>query len=77
MKKLLQFLVLICVSQQVYSQDLSLDNTLLGEETGAAVPTAQIAIIPEPVSLIKNSGTFLLPRNVSIQVEKRRKRNWL
>jgi hexosaminidase len=70
MKKLLQFLVLICVSQQVYSQDLSLDNTLLGEETGAAVPTAQIAIIPEPVSLIKNSGTFLLPRNVSIQVEK-------
>jgi hexosaminidase len=70
MKKILQLLFLICISHQVYSQDLSVDNTSFEEETGIAVPTAQIAIIPEPVSLIRNAGTFVLPRNVSIQAEK-------
>jgi hexosaminidase len=70
MKKILQLLILICVSHQVYSQDVSVDNSSFEEEAGMAVPTAQIAIIPEPVSIVRNSGTFVLPRKVSIQVEK-------
>ncbi|MDB5019515.1 MAG: beta-N-acetylhexosaminidase [Pedobacter sp.] len=70
MKKLLQLLALICISHQVYSQDVSVENTSFEEETGIAVPTAPIAIIPEPVSLIKHTGSFILPRNVSIQAEK-------
>lgn len=64
------FLLLSCCifSAHIYAQ------TLVGEtETGDAenaASKAQIAIIPEPVSLMKKSGQFTLPENVSIQASK-------
>jgi hexosaminidase len=70
MKKLLQFLFLVLVSQQVYSQDANINAALQEDESEASAPAAQIAIIPEPVSLIKTSGRFTLPHNVLIQAEK-------
>jgi hexosaminidase len=70
MKKFYQFLFLIFLSHQVYSQDANLTTALPENETAEAVSPAPIAIIPEPVSLIKTAGTFTLPHNVSIHVEK-------
>jgi len=70
MRKLIQFLLLICLTQQAYSQDASLINLSTEDDPGAAAPLAPIAIIPEPVSLVRNAGTFVLPKHVSIQVER-------
>lgn len=39
-------------------------------EGDSPVAQAQIAIIPEPVSLMKKAGTFTLPENISIQASK-------
>ncbi|RZM27551.1 MAG: beta-N-acetylhexosaminidase [Pedobacter sp.] len=37
---------------------------------GVTMPVPEIAIIPEPVSIIKNTGTFTLPQNVIVQADK-------
>jgi hexosaminidase len=70
MRKIIQFLLLICLTQQAFSQDANLVNLSTEEDPGAALPLEPIAIIPEPVSLIRNTGTFVLPKQVSIQVER-------
>jgi hexosaminidase len=70
MNKFLQILFLLCLCQQAYSQDLTLVGTATEDETGTPITTAAIAIIPEPVSLVKNTGVFVLPKSVTIQAEK-------
>jgi hexosaminidase len=70
MKTLFQFLFLILLSHQVYSQDAGLLTALPEDETADAAHLSQITIIPEPVSLIKTAGTFTLPHNVLIQVDR-------
>jgi len=68
MKKL--FLLLSCCifTASSYAQTL-VTETEIGDAENTISQT-QIAIIPEPVSLMKKAGTFTLPENVSIQAAK-------
>ena len=68
MKKIFCILPFILLSFSSYSQTID-DNS----ETFAnneSIATAPIAIIPEPVKLIKQAGHFTLPQNITIQVGK-------
>jgi len=68
MKKL--FLIISCC---FFAANISAQNIVTETEIGAAesevVPTP-IAIIPEPVSLVKKAGTFTLPENIIVQAAK-------
>ncbi|QPH38781.1 beta-N-acetylhexosaminidase [Pedobacter endophyticus] len=68
MKKL--FLIISCCifTANLYAQTL-VNETEIGDGEPAISP-APIAIIPEPVSLMKKAGTFTLPENVTIQTTK-------
>ncbi|MFW0716343.1 beta-N-acetylhexosaminidase [Pedobacter sp. N23S346] len=68
MRKL--FLLLSCCifTANSYAQTLVNETEIGDAET--AISQAQIAIIPEPVSLMKKAGSFTLPENVSIQATK-------
>lgn len=68
MKKLFLLLSYCILTANTYAQNL-VGETEIGD-TENAVSTAQIAIIPEPVSLMKKAGQFTLPENVSIQASK-------
>ncbi|MCX2433009.1 beta-N-acetylhexosaminidase [Pedobacter sp. GR22-10] len=68
MKKLFLLLSYCILTANTYAQNL-VGETEIGD-TENAVSTAQIAIIPEPVSLMKKAGQFTLPENVSIQTSK-------
>jgi hexosaminidase len=70
MKKLLQLICVLCLSQQLYGQEASQIDSAPEVEGGIAVSPAKIAIIPEPVSMIRNTGIFVLPRNIVIQADK-------
>jgi hexosaminidase len=72
MKKLFQLLCLLCIAGQANSQEQTQISTTAENETENAIAAtpATISIIPEPVSLVKNNGTFTLPKNVIIQVAK-------
>lgn len=70
MKKIFQLLCLICVAGQAYAQEQSQISSVSQAETGAPAPASAIAIIPEPVSMVKNTGVFVLPKNVIIQADK-------
>ncbi|WP_443944658.1 beta-N-acetylhexosaminidase [Pedobacter sp. AW1-32] len=67
MKKLFLFLSICAIGAGSFAQTI-VNETEIGETDGA-VQTA-IAIIPEPVSLMKKSGMFVLPENVTIQTTK-------
>jgi hexosaminidase len=69
MKKIFQLLCLLCVAGQANSQEQTqlISNV---ETESAAAPGRPIAIIPEPVSLVKNAGVFVLPKKVIIQADK-------
>jgi hexosaminidase len=69
-KKLLQLLCVFCLTQQVYGQEASQIDSAPEVESGAAAAPAKIAIIPEPVSMIRNTGSFVLPKNIIIQADK-------
>lgn len=64
MKKLFIILSGCLLSANIYAQ------TLVSEpetgETETTISQPQIAIIPEPVSVLKKAGTFTLPENISI-----------
>ncbi|MDN3586916.1 family 20 glycosylhydrolase [Pedobacter aquatilis] len=68
MRKL--FLIISCCifTANVYAQTI-INETEIGDGDAVAVQTP-IAIIPEPVSLMKKSGTFTLPENVTIHAVK-------
>ncbi len=70
MKKIFQLLCLLCVAGQAYSQEQNQIASTTDVETAAAPVTRQIAIIPEPVSLVRNTGVFVLPKKVIIQADK-------
>jgi len=67
MKNTLYLLLLSLLSIPVFGQ-YAISNTEATTETIAIVNNApDIAIIPEPVSVIKSEGYFILPSNVVIQ----------
>src|SRR5690349_17111759 len=67
MKNTLYLLLLSLLSIPVFGQ-YAISNTEATTETIAIVNNApDIAIIPEPVSVIKSEGYFVLPSNVVIQ----------
>ena len=68
MKKL--FLLISCciLSASSFSQSI-VSETEIGDAEDMISQTP-IAIIPEPVSLMKKAGTFNLPENVIIQAQK-------
>lgn len=68
MKKLFLLLSYCIFTANTYAQTL-VSETEIGDAENA-VSTAPIAIIPEPVSLMKKAGQFTLPENVSIQASK-------
>ncbi len=70
MKKLIQLICILCLSQQLYGQEASQIDSAPEVEGGIAVSQPKIAIIPEPVSMIRNTGVFVLPRNITIQADK-------
>ena len=65
MKKL--FLIISCClfATHTFAQSI-VTETEIGDAESAVAQTP-IAIIPEPVSLMKKAGTFTLPENVTIQ----------
>ncbi|NTD96813.1 family 20 glycosylhydrolase [Agrobacterium tumefaciens] len=68
MKKLFLLLSYCIFTANTYAQTL-VNETEIGDAENA-VSTTPIAIIPEPVSLMKKVGQFTLPENVSIQASK-------
>ena len=54
------------LATQASAQEISTVNSNTTAEAMMAFPP-EIAIIPEPVSIIKNSGHFILPENITIQ----------
>ncbi|WP_231491219.1 beta-N-acetylhexosaminidase [Pedobacter sp. Leaf170] len=68
MRKLF-LIVSFCISTiGVYAQSI-INETESGDGEAVAMQTP-IAIIPQPVSLMKKSGTFTLPENIVIQAQK-------
>ncbi|WP_231464251.1 beta-N-acetylhexosaminidase [Pedobacter sp. Leaf132] len=68
MRKLF-LIVSFCISTiGVYAQSI-VNETESGDGEAVAMQTP-IAIIPQPVSLMKKSGTFTLPENIVIQAQK-------
>jgi len=70
MKHLFQLLCILGLSSAAFAQENTLVTTIQPAEGGVVMPLPEIAIIPEPVSLIKHTGTFTLPENVIIQADK-------
>ncbi|TDO19693.1 beta-N-acetylhexosaminidase [Pedobacter duraquae] len=70
MKHLFQLLCILGLSTSALAQESSIIATSNPTEGGVVMPVPEIAIIPEPVSLIKNTGTFTLPENVIILADK-------
>ncbi|RYG04475.1 MAG: beta-N-acetylhexosaminidase, partial [Chitinophagaceae bacterium] len=68
MKKLLLIITCGIFAANSYAQTL-VNETEIGDAE-SAISTTPIAIIPEPVSLMKKAGTFILPENISIQASK-------
>lgn len=68
MKYIFRILPFILLSVNISAQTID-DNseTFANNESIASTP---IAIIPEPVKLVKQPGHFILPQNISIQVGK-------
>lgn len=68
MKYIFRILPFILLSVNIFAQTID-DNseTFANNESIASAP---IAIIPEPVKLVKQPGHFVLPQNISIQVGK-------
>lgn len=68
MKKLFIILSGCLLSVNIYAQTLVSEPETGETETNVSQP--QIAIIPEPVSVLKKAGTFTLPENISILAPK-------
>ncbi|MCX3266968.1 family 20 glycosylhydrolase [Pedobacter agri] len=68
MKNLFRIFSICLFSANSYAQSIISEPEVA--EGDSPVAQAQIAIIPEPVSLMKKAGTFTLPENISIQASK-------
>ncbi|TDQ10325.1 beta-N-acetylhexosaminidase [Pedobacter metabolipauper] len=67
MKRFFSLLCLSILCAPVFSQEMAPDNSPAPVTSGTVNHTSEIAIIPEPVSVIKGEGHFVLPSNVVIQ----------
>ena len=65
MRRYSLFIFLFLLSLQGFSQTLTTE-VVDTQTSGKFDHTAEIAIIPEPVSLVKTEGHFILPANVVI-----------
>lgn len=68
MKSLLQILLLSILSANTFAQTIEDNSETFANSESLA--NTEIAIIPEPVTLIKQTGQFVLPSNISIQSSK-------
>ena len=68
MKKIFLIVSAIVFATNIYAQSIISEPEV--SEGDSPILQAQIAIIPEPVSLMKKAGTFTLPENVSILASK-------
>ncbi|WP_432710485.1 beta-N-acetylhexosaminidase [Pedobacter sp.] len=66
MRKIFPFMFCALLATQAGAQEISTVTTNTTTEAMMAYQP-EIAIIPEPVSLIKNNGHFILPENITIQ----------
>lgn len=67
MKRILLLTVLYLSAQAVFGQNAMPDASAFNTSVEHAGPVPEIAIIPEPVSVIKGEGHFILPENLVIQ----------
>lgn len=68
MKKTLQFVFCLLISFNAIGQPLTVDLAIVPEDFSmASPPLTNISIIPEPVSVTRTTGHFLLPKNIVIQ----------
>ncbi|TKC04730.1 beta-N-acetylhexosaminidase [Pedobacter polaris] len=68
MKFIFRIIPLLLLSVNVSAQ--SLDGSTEIFANNEPIANSEISIIPEPVSLIKQAGHFVLPNNITIQVSK-------
>ncbi|WP_113654268.1 beta-N-acetylhexosaminidase [Pedobacter namyangjuensis] len=73
MKYFIQTLFFALLSFNIYAQ--SIDGGSESEENNGSIANAEIAIIPEPVTLVKNTGHFVLPTNIVIEAAKNNQLN--
>lgn len=66
MKRYFLLLSLGLLAQPSFSQTAVFENSIIAKPI-TPNPVPEIAIIPEPVSLMKNEGHFILPENIVIQ----------
>ncbi|MEJ2884508.1 beta-N-acetylhexosaminidase [Pedobacter sp. GR22-6] len=66
MKRYFLLLSLGLLAQPSFSQTAVFENSIITKPL-TPNPVPEIAIIPEPVSLMKNEGHFILPENIVIQ----------
>jgi hexosaminidase len=67
MKRFFLFLSCFLISNYTIGQNAQSESAGLTQTADPVSKAPEIAIIPEPVSLIKNEGYFVLPANVVIQ----------
>ncbi len=67
MKRYFLFLCLGLLAQPVFSQTAVSESISVAETVTAANNVPEVAIIPEPVSIMKSEGHFVLPQNILIQ----------
>lgn len=65
MRLIVSFFLLLVVSANISAQ--SIEGTSETFSNNEPVANTEIAIIPEPVSVIKQTGHFILPANITIQ----------
>lgn len=68
MKYFIQTLFFALLSFNTYAQ--TIDGGSESEENTGSIANSEIAIIPEPVRLVKQAGHFILPSNITVQVGK-------
>ena len=66
MKRIVPIILCALLATQAGAQEMTTVNTTSPTEALMAFPP-EIAIIPEPVSITKSSGHFILPENITIQ----------
>jgi hexosaminidase len=66
MRRIFSVLISLFLFNQAIGQDIITENTSTAMEIPSGLPP-EIAIIPEPVSVAKTNGHFILPENIIIQ----------
>lgn len=69
MKNFLSFLCFCLISYATFAQNSVPQVTIPTENPGLSSTPPEIAIIPEPVEIVKTEGYFILPANLTIQCD--------